>query len=331
MNADELTRFNQAIVLAQSGQKQLAYTQLKALAQVTGVKDYNLLLWIAFTTPDLEEAETAISMADVAAGSGNPSVISARSWLSQEKNKQVAASTPPRPPMPVAPPSFNAQPTNPLPISNPTIPLLTNNYQPQNPPPPYMPGQPQQPMYQQVNFYQAPVSPQPVGFTFDHIPVTKILQIAPFLGIVLAVIGIFLPWMVVGVFGHEASVNGINGISGSSSLVSAASKNQIDIAHGYLILGMGAVLLIMLIMNFNKPAKFIGLITTLGGLGMGAVLLYDFSNIKQKIDDYNASYQNSVAGVQFGFGLYFTGFAILIIFVSGIIRASRTQNLYVGR
>jgi hypothetical protein len=85
MNSDELAQFNQAVALAQAGNKSAAYSQLKALARANGAKDYNLLLWLAFTTPDLAEAETAIDMADIAAGPGNPGVTAARNWLVQEK------------------------------------------------------------------------------------------------------------------------------------------------------------------------------------------------------------------------------------------------------
>lgn len=51
MKEPELSQFNQAIALAQAGHKQDAYDLFSSLRQHYP-QDLNLLLWLAFTTPD---------------------------------------------------------------------------------------------------------------------------------------------------------------------------------------------------------------------------------------------------------------------------------------
>lgn len=86
MDAIDLEKFNDAVALAQAGKKQEAYQRLKALSIATGAKDPSLLLWIAYTTSDLEEAETAIRMAE-ATNPNSQSVNAAYEWLRQQKLK----------------------------------------------------------------------------------------------------------------------------------------------------------------------------------------------------------------------------------------------------
>jgi hypothetical protein len=103
MTPEQTQLFNQAVSLAQSGDKSTAYSELKQLSRATGAKDPNLLLWLAFTSPDLEEAETAIGMAESYAPF-DPNVATARTWLTQEKAKRTIS--PVVSAVPVAP-SFN--------------------------------------------------------------------------------------------------------------------------------------------------------------------------------------------------------------------------------
>lgn len=77
-------RLTQAITLARGGNKIEAYQDLKALAKETNAKDANVLLWLAFTSPDLAESETAIQMAE-SQSPANPNIKQAREWLQQEK------------------------------------------------------------------------------------------------------------------------------------------------------------------------------------------------------------------------------------------------------
>jgi hypothetical protein len=84
-------RFNQAVRLAQAGNQTQAYQDLKQLARETGAQDSNLLLWLAFTSPDLEEAATAISMAETQSP-GNPNISGAKGWLHQAKLKAANGS-----------------------------------------------------------------------------------------------------------------------------------------------------------------------------------------------------------------------------------------------
>lgn len=59
MNKEDLSDFNQAIKFSQAGHKEAAYEVFKKLRFING-SDSNLLLWLAFTSPFLSEAEDAI-------------------------------------------------------------------------------------------------------------------------------------------------------------------------------------------------------------------------------------------------------------------------------
>ena len=80
---------NKAIALAQSGQKAEAYIQLRGLAYYHP-QEVNLLLWLAFTAPSLDESRYCISQAQRLEPQ-NPSVAQAISWLA--KQEQVGLSS----------------------------------------------------------------------------------------------------------------------------------------------------------------------------------------------------------------------------------------------
>ncbi len=75
--------------MARSGQKADAYLQLKSL-QRQYPQDVKLLLWIAFTSPSLEEAQHSISLANNLE-SGSPQVQQAKEWLATELSRQPLA------------------------------------------------------------------------------------------------------------------------------------------------------------------------------------------------------------------------------------------------
>lgn len=106
---DYSSRLNQAVALAQTGNKGQAYQNFKALAKETGAKDTNVLLWVAFTSPDLEEADTAIKMAE-SQNPANPNIEAARLWLRQEKQKAPVNFSTTAFQTQVAPSSFAFQP-----------------------------------------------------------------------------------------------------------------------------------------------------------------------------------------------------------------------------
>jgi hypothetical protein len=129
MNPVERQEFGEAVSMAQSGQKEEAYERLLALSKATGAKDPYLLLWIAFTTPDLAEAETCIQMAETKIPN-DPAILNAYNWLRAEKverakpkvssvispayAQQVAASNPPIQQATVPPPPQSVQPDQPV-------------------------------------------------------------------------------------------------------------------------------------------------------------------------------------------------------------------------
>lgn len=103
MEPEDLTQFNKAVELFNMGGKASAYQQIKRLKEKYP-DDPNLLLWLAFTTPDLKESEEAIQHLSLVDPS-NPNLNSARSWLQSEKAK-IAPKAPP-------PPSFAVTPAPP--------------------------------------------------------------------------------------------------------------------------------------------------------------------------------------------------------------------------
>jgi len=82
MNASDLAKFNKAIGLAQNDQKEAAYSLLQSLLS-SNPNDFNLLLWAAFTNPDLNEADQLIRQA-ATIDSNNPALAQAQKWLAGE-------------------------------------------------------------------------------------------------------------------------------------------------------------------------------------------------------------------------------------------------------
>ncbi len=101
MQATELNEFNQAVAMAQAGLKREAYAILTRLARYQSDSS-NLFLWIAFTSPDLNEARHMINKAG-SIDPANPALETARYWLAAEEAKQAAT--------PVTPPAFTPEPT----------------------------------------------------------------------------------------------------------------------------------------------------------------------------------------------------------------------------
>lgn len=99
MNPTDLAKFNQAVSLAQSNQKSLAYVELKKLHPANS-SEPNLLLWLAFTSPDFSESEQLIGQASELAPN-NADVVGARQWLQAERAKLPIFSAAPPPPPPV--------------------------------------------------------------------------------------------------------------------------------------------------------------------------------------------------------------------------------------
>jgi hypothetical protein len=108
MNQVDEATFKQAVAMAQAGKKQEAYADLIKLSRATGAKDSNLLLWVAFTTSDMAEAEAAIRMAQ-ANEPGNSNLVQANEWYKneikqREENKRTGSL--PQPPQTVPYPAF---------------------------------------------------------------------------------------------------------------------------------------------------------------------------------------------------------------------------------
>jgi hypothetical protein len=140
VNTTDLATFNYAVQLAQTGQKAEAYRYLSTLVRTNGNHtDTSLLTWLAFTTPDLNEAKLAISEIE-RLEPNNPSLPGAKNWLASELAKQP----------PAAPPVFMES----------APPPSSSYYQP-----------PQQQLIQmppQPNYYQAPPMPPQMHFHYQQ-------------------------------------------------------------------------------------------------------------------------------------------------------------------
>jgi hypothetical protein len=85
MNNTDLQSFNLAVNLAQSGNKEQAYQQLKALEQ-TNYKEVDLLLWLTFTAPTIREAESYVEKISIV-DPINPNLARAKQWVDERKIK----------------------------------------------------------------------------------------------------------------------------------------------------------------------------------------------------------------------------------------------------
>jgi hypothetical protein len=87
LGQDDLAAFNQAVGQAQAGNSAGAYAQFKSMEKVYPY-DVNLLLWVAFTSPQIEEARRSVALARTLEPQ-NPSVAQAEQWLARKTSNQV--------------------------------------------------------------------------------------------------------------------------------------------------------------------------------------------------------------------------------------------------
>jgi hypothetical protein len=93
MNSTDVKIFKQAVELAQSGHKDQAYSLLKSL-EASNPNDLNLILWLAFTSPNFQESELLVNKA-FAAQPDNPVVRQSLDWLNSQRNSRVESQPPP--------------------------------------------------------------------------------------------------------------------------------------------------------------------------------------------------------------------------------------------
>lgn len=105
MDTQDLESFNQAVALAKDGKKEAANASLKLLAEANP-QDVNCFLWLAFTAPNVSEAENALEIAAIL-DPYNPSLGQAQEWLVQEKAKQTTQTNWPPASGYTIPPNFN--------------------------------------------------------------------------------------------------------------------------------------------------------------------------------------------------------------------------------
>jgi uncharacterized Zn-finger protein len=87
MNPNDQNMFQQAMQMANTGQKAAAYAQLKVVQSNANEYDPDLLLWIAFTTPYLAEARQALDTVTSIAPE-HPGLPAARVHYAQQQYPQ---------------------------------------------------------------------------------------------------------------------------------------------------------------------------------------------------------------------------------------------------
>lgn len=92
MTPYDLERFNQAVGMAQAGQKTAAHGLLLEL-QPFYPKNADLSLWLAYTSPDLAEANQWLEKV-ARHDSANPALPGARSWLAQRHARENTVISP---------------------------------------------------------------------------------------------------------------------------------------------------------------------------------------------------------------------------------------------
>ena len=308
MNQFDQWEFNQAVTLAQAGKKEEAYARLKPLV-MAGQENANLFLWLAFTTPDMTEAEKAIKRAHQIDPNDN-NVNLAKTWLLGQKAKTLpAANETSRVEVLETEPvnnygtANNAYQNN---FSNQPMPnqgsLGTYNY---GPPPA------QQPV---MVFPQTVYMPYPTTnrVNTNHV-VAYLITTA---GVIGTLISVFLAWVTVGFTtgytSFDISFNGLGSASGSSALVGSMSKydvsNLTNKMHGGLILfGLMAIMGLIVIGAFTKNIAFPAL-AVLGGLGVLGGFVADYFSLTDFNNYFNRSYNdtygdNAPGGAQLGPGL----------------------------
>lgn len=98
MDSSDLEKFNHGISLAQAGKKDEAYQRFKALS-LSYPDDVNLLLWLAYTSPNPPGAKALIEKA-IRIDPSNPNLQDAKNWFdktypSTSKPKTDTANSPP--------------------------------------------------------------------------------------------------------------------------------------------------------------------------------------------------------------------------------------------
>ena len=93
MNPTDKQIFNENVALAEAGHKSDAYAKFARLRQ-TYPDDVDVLLWFAYTAPELNQAREALGRA-IQLQPTNPTIIGAQSWLAQEEKAQLQVANSP--------------------------------------------------------------------------------------------------------------------------------------------------------------------------------------------------------------------------------------------
>ena len=243
MTTYDMATFNEAVALANRGDKQQAHYQLRQLL-TANPNDPNLLLWLAFTSPDLDQAGDFLDTASAIDGN-SPSLAQAKNWLAQERAKQ--------PPVPL---TF---------VSSPSPFQQQTAYQPQ----------PQQ---------YAPTAAVPVQQNLGNLKILFGIIIAggliTILSVFLSWVVIDIPF---GPDHHRVYLTGLGVLSGDHDLLSNFKKygGTPDFKDGVFVLIAAIPFLLLSIGGFLRPKKIYASGLLIFGLAGMAFYANDMRNVDQ--------------------------------------------------
>jgi hypothetical protein len=314
MEANDLAKFNDGVSLAQAGKKEEAYRRFKALA-INNVKDANLFLWLAFTTPNALEAQRAIREA-ISIEPSNPNLKAAKEWFDREKRKELPAqgftSSTQEPVIEVAssPSNQNYSQHQQQQHNGFSQPPATFNHYNAKPNQGYIGGfPPTNFVYNYQNYYGA--HPFARNNWFYAIPC---------LGALILFGSTFLPWLQMGYLNLEVSMNGLGMLSGSSVLVGGIQRsgNTPGLKDGVFFLGLGVLISLVGLAGFvRKKITIDWAVIVLGLISIG-LSIFEIVDTTKRVAELNMTLTSDIGG-QSGFGLTVALFGSVITIFGGFI------------
>lgn len=178
----------------------------------------------------------------------------------------------------------------------------------------------------------------PPGYRVKYVPISEdrynLTYLAPLVGSIVLAVGVFLPWLNVGVasglFSVEGSTNGIGSFSGSPLLGAALAKNPpVYGIDGFLLIGLAILALMVSLGGLSNSTVWAWKVGILFGLVAAGIAIYDTINFSSKVATINSSLGNtstSASAAQVGPGLYVAAAGALVILVGSFAASSKASR-----
>lgn len=168
------------------------------------------------------------------------------------------------------------------------------------------------------------------------------LYFIPGFGALLILLGVFLPWLSITIFGTTISVNGIGSVSAPQSFMDGLQKLQNDFGnftqitpttttsttqpfepfHGWILIVLAGISLILVIGGLAQQSKIYTIGLIICGVVCSGLTCWDlWKTIKLLDDTYKQMTDPTVAlfsSIQTGFGLFMATFASLCLAIGAI-------------